>query len=724
MKPQAGFSDRVASFKIGTQLLGAFSLVLLLSVGLGIFSILQLARVNEVSSELAHKWMDSIGHTTTTRAAMLDIRALEIKHANAADVGYMEEYEEKMKAAFAIVSENMSGFQALIGQDQEQRKLSDAFSKAWSDYVGVNNKVIQLGRAKKQEDAKDIGEGAAKSASDDAITAIDNLTASTFQGGKDAANRAEAVYSSARLWTIGLLGVTVMLGMTLAIVITRGLLAQLGGEPRYAAGITQRIAEGDLGIDIALKGNDQSSLLYAIATMRSNFAGIVGRVRQGSDGVATASAEIAQGNHDLSARTEQQASALEQTAASMEELGSTVKQNADSARQANQLAVNASAVAVKGGEVVTQVVDTMKGITDASRKISDIISVIDGIAFQTNILALNAAVEAARAGEQGRGFAVVATEVRSLAGRSAEAAKEIKRLIHASVERVEQGTVLVDQAGVTMTEVVSSIRRVTDIVGEISAASHEQALGVAQVGEAVTQMDQTTQQNAALVEEMAAAASSLKSQAQELVQTVAVFTLDSGARGNPLQHMHTRVHSHQGAALAYSATPRRALTAPTPAGRKAGNTDINLDNAIQAHADWRTKLRSAASKNEQLNADAIGRDDCCELGKWLHGAGGSKFAGKPNFVALIEAHRAFHIEAGKVARMVNQGQGAQAERMLDSGTPFARASGEVGRLIVQFKKEVSGPAKAHVRQAEPKVLPPAASPAWSASNADEVWETL
>lgn len=241
--------------------------------------------------------------------------------------------------------------------------------------------------------------------------------------------------------------------------------------------------------------------------------------------MASASAQIAQGNHDLSARTESQASALEQTASSMEELSATVRQNADNARQANQLAQNASTVAVEGGEVVGRVVDTMKGINESSRKISDIIGVIDGIAFQTNILALNAAVEAARAGEQGCGFAVVASEVRSLAGRSAEAAKEIKGLINDSVLRVEQGTALVDQAGVTMTEVVSSIRRVTDIMGVISAASNEQSLGVAQVGEAITQMDQATQQNAALVEEMAAAAGSLKSQAQELVQTVAVFKL-------------------------------------------------------------------------------------------------------------------------------------------------------------------------------------------------------
>ena len=300
-----------------------------------------------------------------------------------------------------------------------------------------------------------------------------------------------------------------------------------------ASSAAQRFGEGDLSQQLPQDGKDEiAHLLQALARMQTSLVGVVQRVRQGSESVATASSEIAQGNQDLSSRTESQASALEQTAASMEELSSTVKQNADNARQANQLAMSASTVAVQGGEVVAQVVDTMKGINEASRKISDIISVIDGIAFQTNILALNAAVEAARAGEQGRGFAVVASEVRSLAGRSAEAAKEIKLLISNSVERVEQGTSLVDQAGTTMTEVVTSIKRVTDIMGEISAASHEQSQGVSQVGEAVTQMDQVTQQNAALVEEMAAAASSLRSQAQDLVQTVAVFKLGMGDDGS------------------------------------------------------------------------------------------------------------------------------------------------------------------------------------------------
>jgi methyl-accepting chemotaxis protein len=295
---------------------------------------------------------------------------------------------------------------------------------------------------------------------------------------------------------------------------------------RRAVAATEAVAQGDLSQNILSDGGDEiSALLQALSTMQEQLADVVGQVRQGSEAVSTASAEIANGNNDLSARTESQASALEETAASMEQLNAAVKQNADAAKQANQLAQAASADAIKGGEVVARVVETMKGINDASRKIADIIGVIDGIAFQTNILALNAAVEAARAGEQGRGFAVVASEVRSLAGRSADAAKEIKALINASVERVAQGSALVNLSGETITEVVASIGRATSLMGEISSASTEQALGVAQVNEAVSQMDHATQQNAALVEEMAAAASTLKSQSQELVLSVSVFKL-------------------------------------------------------------------------------------------------------------------------------------------------------------------------------------------------------
>jgi methyl-accepting chemotaxis protein len=307
----------------------------------------------------------------------------------------------------------------------------------------------------------------------------------------------------------------------------------LGRRVAVSRAVAERVRDGDLTQAVADGARDEfSPLLAALGDMQGALARVVTGVRHNAESVATASAEIASGNNDLSARTEMQASALEQTAASMEQLGSTVQHNADNARQANQLAMSASTVAVQGGEVVGQVVDTMRRIHGASRKIADIIGVIDGIAFQTNILALNAAVEAARAGEQGRGFAVVAGEVRGLARRSADAAKEIKALIDESVERVGQGSRLVDQAGATMAEVVAAIQRVAEVMGEISAASQEQSQGVAQVGEAIVQMDQTTQQNAALVEQSAAAADSLKGQAQELVRAVSAFRL--GAQRQPL----------------------------------------------------------------------------------------------------------------------------------------------------------------------------------------------
>ncbi len=325
----------------------------------------------------------------------------------------------------------------------------------------------------------------------------------------------------------------IVAGVLFAVLFGMALIRGISRALQNAVDVSEAVAQGDLTRKVDTSGKDEvAKVLQALATMQNKLGQIVSTVRQGSESVASASTQIAQGNQDLSGRTESQASALEETAASMEELGSTVKQNADNARQANQLAQSASTVAVKGGEVVSQVVDTMKGINDSSRRIADIINVIDGIAFQTNILALNAAVEAARAGEQGRGFAVVAGEVRNLASRSAEAAKEIKQLITDSVTRVEQGTALVDQAGNTMTEVVTSIRRVTDIMGEISAASSEQSAGVAQIGEAVVQMDQATQQNAALVEEMAAAAASLNGQAQDLVQAVSVFKLAGAGSGS------------------------------------------------------------------------------------------------------------------------------------------------------------------------------------------------
>ena len=364
------------------------------------------------------------------------------------------------------------------------------------------------------------------------LSTYDNAVKASLQRGdkstaEGAALSAQAAAEGQQATRVGLALLLLASGLGIfgGLAFSRSLTAPLAEATRAAGAI----ASGDLSVEVRARGEDEvGQLMLALKAMQASLATVVSNVRMNAESVATGSSEIAQGNQDLSQRTEQQASALEQTAASMEELHSTVKQNADNAKQANQLAMGASTVAVRGGEVVGQVVETMKGINESSKKISDIIGVIDGIAFQTNILALNAAVEAARAGEQGRGFAVVASEVRSLAGRSADAAKEIKSLINASVERVEQGTALADQAGSTMTEVVSSIRRVTDIMGEINAASTEQSAGVAQVSQAVTEMDRATQQNAALVEESAAAAESLKGQAGQLVAAVAVFKLAAG----------------------------------------------------------------------------------------------------------------------------------------------------------------------------------------------------
>ncbi|NHZ32941.1 methyl-accepting chemotaxis protein [Massilia rubra] len=395
---------------------------------------------------------------------------------------------------------------------------------------------------------------------------IDRLRMLQVDEAKKEYRQSGARYLALRTSMIIAIALGILLAALAGFLLIRNIYRDIGGEPDYAAQIVRGIAAGDLTVAVATKNNDHHSLLNAMKEMQLNLAQTIGEVRQSSDTIATASSQIAAGNLDLSSRTEQQASSLEETASSMEELTSTVKQNADNARQATQLAVSASEVASKGGVVVSQVIDTMGAINASSKKIVDIIGVIDGIAFQTNILALNAAVEAARAGEQGRGFAVVASEVRNLAQRSAAAAKEIKTLIGDSVEKVEIGARLVDQAGSTMHAIVSSIQSVTDMMGAITAASREQTLGIEQINQAICQMDEVTQQNAALVEEAAAAAGALEDQASNLVQEVSVFKIRKEHRAEhaPMQ----------------SATPR-TVRRPAPPARhlkQVGNAAVAIDN--------------------------------------------------------------------------------------------------------------------------------------------------
>jgi methyl-accepting chemotaxis protein len=512
---------------VGRQLYTAFATLLVLTAALGVMSLWGLQRMDLQARTLADKWLFGVGHLAEARIVALEVRDFEVKHSRTDDTSYHSEYEDKIKDGTASLGKHLAAYETLVVGDDERTKL-DALKKSIAGYQKAQAQVLALGRDKKQQDAADISDGAASMAFDESIGALGALTKLNFDGGKAAAAQAGAVYVQARWFVLAVLGAALLLGVTLAVLITRHLLRQLGGEPATAVAVARAVAEGNLSTVIHVRAGDSHSLLAWLQTMQRSLVQAVSNVRQGSEHVATASAQIASGNQDLSSRTEQQASALQQTAATMDVLGKTVHNNADNARQASQLAEGASTVAARGGDVVGEVVQTMKGINDSSRKIADIIGVIDGIAFQTNILALNAAVEAARAGEQGRGFAVVASEVRSLAQRSAEAAKQIKGLITASVERVEHGSALVDRAGQTMQEVVASIRRVSDIVGEISAASGEQNDGVAQIGQAITQMDRSTQQNAALVEESAAAAESLKQQAQQLVQAVAVFKLVQG----------------------------------------------------------------------------------------------------------------------------------------------------------------------------------------------------
>ena len=515
---------KLSNLSVGMRLGSSFGVILVITALIAATGMWRIASLQDASERVATQ---EIEQQTLVEDWASDIRLNWVRteaFLKAIDLGYMEKLTADTQATAAGMDAKVKRIDALV-QGEQARGLLTQIAAARTAYSDKLNEIRELHRGG-EPNVPTMVDKDLRPLADNYLQSLDVLRkAMSTQLAASQADTSTLARASQVLLGIATL-VAVVLGALLALSVTRSIVRPVQRGKQAA----ESIADGDLTYPIETSGTDETGqLLQALATMQSRLSTIVGHVRHNAEGVATASVEIATGNNDLSARTEQQASALQQTAASMEELGSTVRQNADNARQANQLAMSASTVAQQGGDVVAEVVDTMKGINDSSRKIADIISVIDGIAFQTNILALNAAVEAARAGDQGRGFAVVAGEVRSLAQRSAEAAKEIKGLIGTSVERVERGTALVDKAGSTMTEVVGAIRRVTDIMGEISAASSEQSQGVAQVGDAISQMDQTTQQNAALVEQSAAAADSLKTQAGQLVDAVAVFRLSESA---------------------------------------------------------------------------------------------------------------------------------------------------------------------------------------------------
>jgi methyl-accepting chemotaxis protein len=516
--------------KVGTRLGLSFGGILILLVWMTGLAIYELSDLNARTERLVkEEWVHSrLANVALDNARGSVARVFEVTSDLNNDA--RSEALQRLAANTRGFTESLDKLEQ-VEETADGRALIGKAKAAGAQYVASYQKVIALMDAGNRDEAARLAFGETYKSSHAFAGLLREVHDIQERAAEDAGAESGVAFRSARTTLIWLGAVAIVLGIAAAIVISRGLVQQLGGEPDYAASIAGQIAAGNLAVHIETKADDRSSLLSAIKTMRDSLAVIVSEVRGSTETIATASQQIASGNLDLASRTEEQASSLEETASSMEELTSTVRQNAENARQANGLAQSASEVAVKGGDVVSQVIGTMGSITESAQKIADITGVIDGIAFQTNILALNAAVEAARAGEQGRGFAVVAAEVRTLAQRSATAAKEIKALIGDSVEKVEAGSKLVDQAGATMSDLVDSVKRVSGIIAEIASASDEQRAGIEQVNQAITQMDQVTQQNAALVEEASAAADAMQQQSASLAQLVSVFKIDQRQTG-------------------------------------------------------------------------------------------------------------------------------------------------------------------------------------------------
>jgi len=521
-----------SQMKVGTRLLAAFSFITVLGAVVAGIGILNMSKLNDMAAQMYGNELLGLSHIKNANISLVEIGRARSNFLLAETAAERDTHRASIAKSLVANQDSLAKAQPLF-VTQRAKELFAEIATVQSQYVGTMDKALDL--AARQPMPQRSPELTAllndtRQHANQLAALLTELSQQKERRASDAAQQTASIYATSRTVMVVLVLGSLGAGLVLGGLITRGLTRQLGGEPAYASAIASAIADGNLAVAIDTQQQDRSSMLYAMKSMRDNLVKIVTQVRAGTETIATASGEIAAGNLDLSSRTEQQASSLEETASSMEEITSTVRQNADSARQANELAASASEVASRGGAVVSQVVTTMASIHASSDKIVDIISVIDGIAFQTNILALNAAVEAARAGEQGRGFAVVATEVRNLAQRSAAAAKEIKTLIGDSVTQVGIGAKLVGEAGTTISEVVASVRSMTDIMLEITLASREQSSGIEQINQAITQMDQVTQQNAALVEQAAAAAAAMQEQAAALMAVVSVFKLEQDGR--------------------------------------------------------------------------------------------------------------------------------------------------------------------------------------------------